>query len=47
MILYIDTSSRYLYSAIIDSNKIIEEIKEDDGQNLSEVALPICLKKAI
>lgn len=40
MILYIDTSSRYLYSAIIDSNKIIEEIKEDDGQNLSEVALP-------
>ena len=40
MILYIDTSSRYLYSAIVNLNKIIEEIKEDDGQNLSEVALP-------
>ncbi len=40
MILYIDTSSRYLYSAIVDSNKVVEEIKEEDDKNLSEVALP-------
>ncbi len=39
-ILYIDTSSSYLYTAIVDNDKLISEIKEDDGQNLSQVALP-------
>jgi len=38
--LYIDTSSSYLYSAIVEENKIISEIKEEFGQSLSEVALP-------
>lgn len=38
--LYIDTSSSYLYSAIMDGEKIIGEIKEEYGQSLSEVALP-------
>ena len=38
--LYIDTSSSYLYSAIMDGDKIIGEIKEEYGQSLSEVALP-------
>lgn len=39
-VLYIDTSTSYLYTAIVDDGKLIEEIKEADGQNLSEVALP-------
>lgn len=38
--LYIDTSSSFLYSAIIENDKIISEIKEDYGQNLSAIALP-------
>ena len=38
--LYIDTSSSYLYSAIMDGDKLIGEIKEEYGQSLSEVALP-------
>ena len=38
--LYIDTSSSYLYSAIVDDNNILGEIKEEYGQSLSEVALP-------
>lgn len=38
--LYIDTSSSYLYSAIIEDDKLISEIKEEYGQNLSKVALP-------
>ena len=38
--LYIDTSSSFLYSAIIEDNKILGEIKEEYGQSLSEVALP-------
>ena len=38
--LYIDTSSSFLYSAIVDSNKILCEVKKEFGQNLSEVALP-------
>ena len=39
-ILYIDTSSSYLYTAIVENDKLISEIKEDFGQRLSEVALP-------
>ena len=38
--LYIDTSSSYLYTAIIEDNKVLSEIKEEYGQSLSEVALP-------
>ncbi|MBR5370009.1 MAG: tRNA (adenosine(37)-N6)-threonylcarbamoyltransferase complex dimerization subunit type 1 TsaB [Bacilli bacterium] len=39
-ILYIDTSSSYLYTSIVENDKIISEIKEEFGQSLSEVALP-------
>ena len=39
-ILYIDTSSSYLYTAIVEDNKIINSISEEYGQSLSEVALP-------
>ena len=39
-ILYIDTSSSYLYTAIVEDNKVLKEIKEEYGQSLSEVALP-------
>ena len=39
-ILYIDTSSSFLYSALIENNRIISEVKEEYGQSLSEVALP-------
>lgn len=38
--LYIDTSSSYLYTAIVENGKLLSEIKEDFGQSLSEVALP-------
>ena len=38
--LYIDTSSSYLYTAIVEDNKVLSEIKEEYGQSLSEVALP-------
>ena len=38
--LYIDTSSSYLYSAIVEDSKLLVEIKEEYGQSLSEVALP-------
>lgn len=38
--LYIDTSSSYLYSAIVEDDKLICSKSEDFGQNLSEVALP-------
>lgn len=38
--LYIDTSSSYLYSGIVCDNKLVEEIKENLGQDLSRVALP-------
>ena len=38
--LYIDTSSSYLYSAIIDDDKLISQVSEEFGQSLSEVALP-------
>lgn len=33
--LYIDTSSSYLYSGIVEDNKLIAEIKEEFGQSLS------------
>ena len=39
-ILYIDTSSSYLYTAIVDNDNVVAEIKEEYGQSLSEVALP-------
>ena len=38
--LYIDTSSSYLYTAIVENNEVLSEIKEEYGQSLSEVALP-------
>lgn len=38
--LYIDTSSSYLYTAIVKDNELVAEIKEEFGQSLSEVALP-------
>ena len=38
--LYIDTSSSYLYSAIIEDDKLISQVSEEFGQSLSEVALP-------
>ena len=39
-ILYIDTSSSYLYTGIVEDDKLIESVKEDLGQDLSRVALP-------
>lgn len=39
-ILYIDTSSSYLYSGIVQDDKLLCEIKKDFGQELSKVALP-------
>ena len=39
-ILYIDTSSSYLYSAIVDENQVISSVSEEYGQSLSEIALP-------
>ena len=38
--LYIDTSSSYLYTSIVEDEKTLVEIKEEYGQTLSEVALP-------
>ena len=38
--LYIDTSSSFLYSAIVNDNKVEAEIKKEFGHSLSEVALP-------
>lgn len=38
--LYIDTSSSYLYAAIVEDEKIIAKVCEDYGQSLSEIALP-------
>lgn len=40
MILYIDTSSNYLYSGIVENGKVRKEIKKEYGHKLSEVALP-------
>lgn len=39
-ILYIDTSSSYLYTGIVEKSKLLCEIKKEFGQSLSEVALP-------
>ena len=38
--LYIDTSSSFLYTAIVEDGKLISSRTEDYGQSLSEVALP-------
>ncbi len=38
--LYIDTSSSYLYTGIVEDDKLLDSIKEEYGQSLSEVALP-------
>lgn len=38
--LYIDTSSSFLYSAIVDDIRVLSEVKEEYGQSLSEVTLP-------
>lgn len=38
--LYIDTSSSYLYTGIVQNGKLISCIKENYGQELSRVALP-------
>lgn len=38
--LYIDTSSSFLYTGIINDNNIEAEIKEEYGHKLSEMALP-------
>ena len=38
--LYIDTSSSYLYSALLKENQILLEVKKDYGQQLSQEALP-------
>lgn len=39
-ILYVDTSSSYLYTGIVEDDNLIAAIKEEYGQSLSEVALP-------
>ena len=39
-ILYIDTSSSYLYSAIVEDGVLLSEVQEEYGQSLSEVTLP-------
>ena len=39
-ILYIDTSSSYLYSAIVEDETLIDSISKEYGQSLSEIALP-------
>lgn len=39
-VLYIDTSSSYLYTAIVENGRSVIEIKKDFGHDLSEKALP-------
>lgn len=39
-ILYIDTSSSYLYAGIVTNRKLISEVKKEFGHSLSEEALP-------
>lgn len=39
-ILYIDTSSSYLYTGIVEDEHLISEVKEDLSLNLSQLALP-------
>lgn len=43
-ILYLDTSSNYLYSGIVIDDSIKCEIKEELGKDLSKVALPKIIK---
>ena len=38
-ILYIDTTTSYLYTGIVVNGKLLAEIKEDFGKNLSSCAL--------
>jgi len=38
--LYIDTSSSYLYTALVKDNHLLDSKQEEYGQSLSEVALP-------
>ena len=38
-ILYIDTTTSYLYTAVVENDKLLSEIKEDFGRDLSSVAL--------
>lgn len=38
-ILYIDTTTSYLYAGIVEENKLVAEIKENLGKNLSVYAL--------
>lgn len=38
--LYIDTSSSYLYTGIVEDGLLLKEIKEDLGHELSKLALP-------
>ena len=40
MILYIDTSSSYLYTGIVENGKIVVEIKKEYNHELSKTALP-------
>lgn len=39
-ILYLDTTSSYLYTAILEDNNIVAEVKEELGNNLSSYTLP-------
>ena len=39
-ILYIDTSSSYLYAGIAEDNNLLAEVKKEFGTSLSEEALP-------
>ena len=39
--LYIDTSSSYLYTGVVNDNKLVCEVKKDLGTDLSEKALPL------
>ena len=38
-ILYIDTTTRYLYTGIVEDDRLLAEIKEDFGTDLSKVTL--------
>ena len=38
-ILYIDTTTRYLYTGIVEDNNLLVEVKEDFGTDLSKVTL--------
>ena len=38
-ILYIDTTTRYLYTGVVEDNNLLAEIKEDYGTDLSKVTL--------